>query len=365
MAQSTKKALVVGATGINGTHICNELTKQKWQVIGTATKQKKLSNPEVKLVTVDWLQREKAEEALKNELNGLTHLYFCALVQMEKDPEKELEVNSALFRNALDVTEKLAGPSLRHVFLLTGTKYYGSHLGPEKGYKTPCRENDKRPNIKYFYYAQEDYLKEKQKGKQWSWSVARPDFVIGFSEGSFMNLGVTLAAYATYLKEKGRPLIFPGGKKAWNCLREYSDADLLARVIVWMSTSTDCANQAFNVTNGELYRFSELWPQIAKYFGMEWECPEEPVKLDELLKTFNEDWKKMADKYKLAVQDPSKMCTWPFFQMSLSAPYDVITSNAKRFSYGFTEIYDSKIMWKRFFTSLAEHHIIPNFRAPQ
>lgn len=28
-----------------------------------------------------------------------------------------------------------------------------------------------------------------------------------------------------------------------------------------------CANHAFNITNGYLFRLNELWPKIANYFG--------------------------------------------------------------------------------------------------
>jgi hypothetical protein len=44
---------------------------------------------------------------------------------------------------------------------------------------------------------------------------------------------------------------------------------LLARAMVWMATTPSCANQAFNITNGDLIRWEHTWPKIAQYFGME------------------------------------------------------------------------------------------------
>ena len=45
--------------------------------------------------------------------------------------------------------------SLRRVVLVTGTKYYGSHLGP---FKTPARESDPRHMPPNYYFDQIDWL---------------------------------------------------------------------------------------------------------------------------------------------------------------------------------------------------------------
>ena len=37
------------------------------------------------------------------------------------------------------------------------------------------------------------------------WSVHRPHTIIGYALGNAMNMGTTLAAYATICKETGRP----------------------------------------------------------------------------------------------------------------------------------------------------------------
>ncbi len=42
--------------------------------------------------------------------------------------------------NSVSAIERTA-PGLERVVLVTGTKYYGSHLGP---FKTPAREDDPR-----------------------------------------------------------------------------------------------------------------------------------------------------------------------------------------------------------------------------
>jgi hypothetical protein len=48
------------------------------------------------------------------------------------------------------------GPHLRRVILLTGTKWYGAHLGPEKfpTYSPPFTEDSPNPPLPCFYYDQ-------------------------------------------------------------------------------------------------------------------------------------------------------------------------------------------------------------------
>jgi len=56
----------------------------------------------------------------------------------------------------------------------------------------------------------EDYLKQKQMSSKasWTWSVVRPDAIIGSGMNNFMNLGVSIAIYAAIMKEKGQSIGF-------------------------------------------------------------------------------------------------------------------------------------------------------------
>ena len=44
-----------------------------------------------------------------------------------------------------------------------------------------------------------------------------------------MNMGVTLAVYATICRETGRPFVFPGSAQQWNGLTDVTDARVLAK----------------------------------------------------------------------------------------------------------------------------------------
>lgn len=58
-----------------------------------------------------------------------------------------------------------------------------------------------------------------------------------------------------------------------------TDAGLLAEATVWAATNPECANQAFNINNGDLFRWQEMWPKIAAFFDMD-VAPPLPMSLD-------------------------------------------------------------------------------------
>ncbi len=86
-----------------------------------------------------------------------------------------------------------------------------------------------------------------------------------------MNMGSTLAAYASICKELGRPFKFPGSAAQWNGLSDMTDARVLGKQLVWASTTDVAKNEAYNIVNGDIFRWSWLWPRLAKWFGVAWE----------------------------------------------------------------------------------------------
>ncbi len=165
--------------------------------------------------------------------------------------------------------------SVKHVALVTGLKHY---LGPFEAYvrggvapPTPLREEQPRLDLPNFYYSQEDELYAAANRDGFTWSVHRPHTIIGKAIGNAMNMGSTLAAYASICKELGRPFKFPGSAAQWNGLSDMTDARVLGKQLVWASTTDIAKNEAYNIVNGDIFRWSWLWPRIAKWFGVAWE----------------------------------------------------------------------------------------------
>jgi hypothetical protein len=89
---------------------------------------------------------------------------------------------------------------LDHVVLITGTKYYGTHLGP---FKTPARESDPGHKGANYYFNQCDWLVGFQRGKRWDYVELRPQTLCGFAQGAAMSIDSVIAVYAAIMKELG------------------------------------------------------------------------------------------------------------------------------------------------------------------
>lgn len=256
-------ALVVGGQGVIGRNLVTHLaTLPDWEVIGLS---RRGGEPEgnVHYRAVDLLDRDACREKLNN-LTQITHIFYAAY--QDRPTWAELvPPNLAMLVNVIDAIEPIA-PRLQHVSLMQGYKVYGAHLGP---FKTPARETDAGHMPPEFNVDQQQFLEQRQKGKAWTWSAIRPSVVCGFALGNPMNLAMVIAVYATISKELGLPLRFPGKPGAYHSLLEMTDAGLLARATIWAATDERCANQAFNINNGDLFRWSEMWPKIARFFDLE------------------------------------------------------------------------------------------------
>ncbi len=261
----SKRALVVGATGIQGRALTDKLVEDGWKVFGLARTPKE--QPGVTPVAADLLD----PDSLGTALEGIdpTHVFLTTWLRMESEAEN-IRVNSQMLRN-LFAALRPAG-SVEHVVLATGLKHY---LGPFEAYgkgelpKTPFREDQGRLDVENFYYAQEDEVFAAAEQNGFSWSVHRPHTVIGKAVGNAMNMGQTLAVYATICRETGRPFRFPGSQVQWESLTDMTDARQLAAQMAWAATSAEARNEDFNVVNGDVFRWNWMWHRIAEWFGIE------------------------------------------------------------------------------------------------
>jgi nucleoside-diphosphate-sugar epimerase len=228
---SQRSALVVGATGIAGGNLAQHLVHKGWDVYGLARKPQ--PGPGIQPIAADLLD----ENSLKQAVSGLdvTDVFICAWLRQPTEKENVL-VNGAMVEHLFEALE--GAKKLKHAALVTGTKHY---LGPFESYgktmaETPFREDQPRLPGENFYYTQEDILFAAAKRMGFTWSVHRAHTVIGYALGNAMNMGVTLAVYATICRETGRPFVFPGSQEQWNFLTDICDARVLAKQMEWAAT---------------------------------------------------------------------------------------------------------------------------------
>lgn len=349
-------ALVIGATGVSGSYLARRLAQSgRWKVYGASRRRPDYASglDNFHHVAVDLLDAGDAAEKI-GQLADVTHVFSCGYVD-RGDVSQLIDDNVTLIRNAIDALEKTAS-GLSRVVLIQGTKYYGCHLGP---FKTPAKETDPRiPDLEFFYYAVEDFVVSRQRGKAWSWSAVRPHSICGFAVGNAMNLITVIGVYATMCRELGLPLGFPGSQAAYDTLFQLTDSRLLAEACEWAALEPAAAGEAFNVTNGDLFRWSNIWPRIADLFGVEAGGPGAPL-LARSMAGKDALWNGIVSRHGLKPYTFDEIASWQYGDYVFNTDYDVISDTRKIRKLGFRLEIDSEEMLLEMLGNLRKERIVP------
>ncbi|RZM06452.1 MAG: SDR family oxidoreductase [Sphingomonas sp.] len=351
-----RTALVVGTSGIVGSATAALLIEQGWTVHGLARRPS--DQPGVHPVAADLTDAAGTAAALKDLAPDAV---FVSTWSRQATEAENIRVNGAMVRNLLDGLRP--AKSVRHVALVTGLKHY---LGPFEAYgkgvlpQTPFREEQGRLEVENFYYAQEDEVFAAAERGGFSWSVHRPHTVIGKAVGNAMNMGTTLAAYATLCRETGRPFRFPGSAAQWNGLTDMTDARQLAAQLVWATTTPEAANQDFNIVNGDVFRWSWMWSRIADWFGIE-AAPFDGtvVPLEEQMADDAVVWQRIAEREGLVEVDLTRLASPWHTDADLGRPIEVVTDMGKSRRMGFTRYQPTDDAFFDLFAQLRADRLIP------
>ena len=351
-----KTALVVGASGIAGSAIVEHLQQQGgWDIL--ALSRRPVPGLAARHIPADLSSPENLSEALHTEQP--THVFFTAWARQATEQEN-IAVNAAMLRNLLTA---LGHAPVEHVALMTGLKHY---LGPFEAYgsgpmpDTPFREEEPRLPVPNFYYAQEDELWAAAERQGFGWSVHRSHTVVGHAVGNAMNMGLTLAVQASICREEGRPFIFPGSETQWNGLTDMTDGGLLAEHMVWAATTDAARNEAYNVVNGDVFRWRGMWPRLAGYFGVEPEGFQgAPRPLEEQMRGSAQSWKALADRHGLVEPDVSRLASWWHTDADLGRNVEVLADMGKSRDRGFTGYRRTDESFLRLFDRYRDEKIIP------
>lgn len=352
-----KIALVVGVTGITGSSTAATLIEKDWKTYGLSR------NPGESIkglipIAANLLDKENLEKALKDVKP--THVYISTCMRKETEAEN-IAVNNEIVKNLLD--SLAPHKSVEHVALVTGLKHYlGSFDEYAKGDspRTPLREEQPRLDIPNFYYAQEDEVFAAAKRDGCTWSIHRPHTVIGKAVGNQMNMGTTLAVYASICKELGRDFAWPGSKAQWEGLSDMTDADVLANHLIWASTTEAAQNEALNITNGDVFRWKWMWEKIADFFGVNATGYQGKINsLEKQMENDDEVWKAIAEKYDLTENDLSRLASAWHTDLDLSRPFEIMTDMSKSRKLGFTTYKPTLDSFIKLFEELRADKLIP------
>lgn len=364
-----KKVLVVGASGLVGQATLRHFgAKAGWTAVGVS-RRPPIGVRGVEFLRVDLTDAEACRR-VAGELRDTTHVVYAAL--FEKPglfqgwiEEEQIERNGRMLRNLFEPLLEVA--PLEHVSLLHGTKAYGIHhpaIGP-RGVKNPLREREPRAEHPNFYFVQEDYLREKQRGASWGLTVFRPTVIYGDAWGANMNPIPVIGAYAALLKERGEPLHFPG-RPGEPVLREAVDADLVASALGWAAEAESAWGGTYNLTNGDVYLWENVWPAIADAMGMD--VGENRLsRLAEELPAAQDAWAALVQKQGLNAPEDllefvganSLVYTDMLLAGTPQATNPVLNSTIAARQAGFHDCMDSEDMFRKWFGKLRADGVLP------
>ena len=367
---AAKTVLIAGSSGVVGHAAVEHFTRlDGWNTIALSRRMPEISpSATYQHIPLD-LRDAAACRAAVAAMPEVTHLVYTALyekpglVEGWRDPE-QMASNLAMLRNLLGPLTEQSG-KLQHVSLLQGTKAYGIHI---HRIAVPARERWPRDPHENFYWLQEDYLREASARHGFRMTIFRPQVVFGDVVGVAMNLTPVIGAYAAICREEGLPFSFPGGPAY---VLEAVDARLMAKALAWASEAPTARNETFNITNGDVFVWQNVWPAIADELGVD-VGPDEPRSMGEFLPTKAKTWDRIVERYGLKpiplatlLGESHHYADFTFAYGAKHRPPPALVSTIKLRQAGFGDCIDTEDMFRDLFRSLAAKRILPPTRGMQ
>jgi nucleoside-diphosphate-sugar epimerase len=360
---SKPTVLIAGATGVVGHAALEHFSRAGgWEVIAVSRRSPELPEGFAgRHLALDLADAQACRAAVAS-MPRVTHLVYAALYEKpglvrgwrEHD---QMQLNLAMLRNLLDPL--CAAGGLQHVSLLQGTKAYGVHLHPVA---IPARESSPRDPHENFYWLQEDHLRDAAARHGFAFTIWRPQLVFGDQIGVAMNLIPVIGACATVCRELGLPMGYPGGPS--NIL-EATDARLLARAFAWAAGSPAARGETFNVTNGDVFVWRNVWPAICDALGVA-QGPDAPMSMARWLPEQADAWDRAVARHGLRpvplpalLGESHHYADFCFGFHAREAPPPVIVSTIRLREAGFGDCIDTERMFREWIAVLQAKRVLP------
>lgn len=356
-----KKVLVTGASGLLGVAAIEKFLTAGWKVVGVSRRKPELfSGREIDFLSVDLRDEKKARPAFE-PLTDITHIAYTAL---HEEPElvagwsskEQIDTNNAMLRNVMEPIVCNAA-NFEHISILQGTKVYGVHMHP---IPIPARERDARQDHPNFFFDQEAYVSEMGARHDFNYTALRPQLVTGPTPGA-LNVIPAIGVYAAIRREKGEAFGFPGGPSfVW----EAADADLVADVMVWAARSPQAANEAFNITNGDVFEWRNVWPAMAETLGVK-TGPDTSTSLAVYIAKNADVWDRIVAKYNLRSRNLRELVGQGDQHADFALAYGAaegpraFVSTIKLRQAGFTKTIDTEDSIRTALQSLVDRKLLP------
>ena len=356
-----KKVLITGASGLLGVAATEKFLSAGWDVVAASRRKPELpSGRNVEFVSVD-LRDKEASRAAFQPLTDITHIAYTAIYEKPElvagwSNKEQIETNNAMLHNVVEPVLHSAS-NFQHISILQGTKVYGVHLHP---IPIPARERDARKDHENFFFDHEDYVRDRGARYGFNYTALRPQLVTGPTPGA-LNVLPALGVYAAIRREKREPFSFPGGPSfVW----EAADADLVADVMLWAADSPQAANEAFNITNGDVFEWRSVWPALAKTLGAQ-TGPDAPMSVTAYIEKNADVWNQIVAKYNLRSRNLRELVghgdQHADFAFAYGAPAGprAFVSTIKLRQAGFTKTIDTEEAFRSALRHLINRKLLP------
>ncbi|KAK2597188.1 hypothetical protein N8I77_013049 [Diaporthe amygdali] len=293
-------AVVIGASGLIGWGVVNELLSKDSSSTGIFSRVTALVNRPIKrdesfwpnshpsqpeLLLVDGVnmmdEQEKVTTLLRDRIpdaHTITHAFYFVFRANDGDQEAEVQMNTSMMACFINAIESLT-TSLKFFVFPGGTRGYGIYR-PGGIFTAPLDESlidtlpdDYAKTVTYPSFRR--LLGKASEGKPWTWCEICPDAVIGFApNGSGWSLAAHWATYLSAWRLKhgeGSEVAFPGTLAGYDSKFTEASTRALARFAIYASVLRPEAcggGRTFNVADAEgPSTMRERWPQIAAWFG--------------------------------------------------------------------------------------------------
>ena len=358
----TRTVLIAGASGLVGTAAAIAFADAGWNVVAAARRRPELlESRSYRHLALDLTDAAACADAART-LGDVTHVVYAAVFELPgliagwTDP-LQIETNGRMLRNLLDPLR--AHAPLRHVSILQGTKAYGGHVRP---LRVPAREDQPRVEHPNFYWLHEDYVRSAAASDGIDFTIFRPQLIVGPNHGVVMNLPPVIGIYAAIRRELGLPFSFPGGA-TW--VWEAVDTRLVADALLWAADAPQAARQTFNLTNGEVFSFRDMWPALAQTLGVDL-GPDEPIRLATYLPGHADVWARVVARHDLRpvplpdlLGESHHYTDLCFAYGATHAPAPTFVSTVKIRRAGFNAAYDTEQSFCYWLRDLMARRILP------
>ncbi|GAA2011714.1 SDR family oxidoreductase [Nakamurella flavida] len=359
--------LVLGATGtVGGAAARRFLADEEFEVVAVSRRTPGYAPHErLRHVAVDLTDAAAVAEAV-GSVGPITQVVYAALFEQPSlvsgwtDPAQRA-TNDLMFRNVL---AGLRDSPVEHLSLLQGTKAYGFHVGRMR---VPAKESQPRVEHPNFYWLQEDALTAAAAERGLGYTIWRPQAIFGDQIGVAMNMVPVIGAYAAIRAELGQPFSYPGGHLY---PVEAVDARLLANAMHWAARAPAARDQTFNITNGDVFAWPDIWPAFAEMLGVP-VGPDERLGLATWLPEHADVWDRVVRRHDLMPTTLDQVLGYSHefademlaytpdgsVHRARSAP--LFMSTVKLRKAGFTEVVDTEEMFADLFGMLRARRVLP------